>query len=135
MATVHGKHLGHTVVATALEEDAKVVDVAIENEMVESTAAGDVAKEYLAGLYSWGMDAEYNWNRAAGKNAAVLYGIIGSGEQTVEVTPGGGAEGANNPSYTGSAILKSYVVFIPHDGVIISKASYEGSGALTRDVT
>ena len=135
MAVVHGKTLKHTVVTTALEENTRRAVVNMDIDQAEITAANTNPKKYLQGLYSWGVEADMTWNPAAGKNAAVIYGIIASGAQTVAVRPAGGTVGANNPEYTGSAIVKNYHVTIPHDGVIVCKASYEGSGDLDRDVT
>ena len=124
MAVVHGKNLDHKVVAIALENETKSVDVAIDNDVVEKTAAGDAAKEYLQGVYGWTMDADYNWDAlGTSGNDAVIFGILTSGEQNVQVVPGGGTVSSNNPIYKGNAILKSYSVHVPIDGVVAFKAS------------
>ncbi len=129
---IHGKNLAHKVNTTAVEESTKSVDVSVDNDVVDATAAGDTAKETLEGVYGWGMDGNYNWNPAASKNDAVIFGMLGSGALNVQVVPGGGTVSADNPIFRGNAILKSYKISVPHDGVVTSTASYQGDGVLTR---
>lgn len=135
MPEVHGKNLGHSVAGVALESGTTAVTLEINNDVAEKTAAGALAKAYLEGIYGWRMRADYLWNPAAGNNDATIYAMRLSGAQTVAMTPGGGVEAADNPEYTGSALLEQYTISIPHDGIITSKAAYGGTGALTRDVT
>jgi hypothetical protein len=135
MAVVHGKNLTHTIGSKAVEADTQGVDISIDVDVADATAAGMAAKQAIEGLYGWNMDGKYLWNKSSGEIDAVVFSMFSSGSQTVEVTPGGGAEGANNPSYTGSAIVKNYKIAIPHDGPITCNASYAGDGALTRDIT
>ena len=135
MAEIHGKNFNHTVAGVALESGTTQIAINIANAVADKTAAGGLAKAYLEGVYDWKMDADYIWNPAAGQNDATVMAMRISGAQTVACTPGGGAESATNPEYTGSALLKEYSISIPHDGVITAKAKFEGSGVLTRDIT
>lgn len=135
MAVIHGKNLDHTVASKAVEDDTLQVDISIDTNVVDSTAAGDSAKESLQGIYGWTMDGRYNWNKSSGEIDNVIFQMLRSGSQTVDLTPGGGTEGANNPAYTGSALVKSYKISIPHDSKITCQAQYVGDGALTRDIT
>ncbi len=132
MAVIHGKNLDHKLFSTAVEDDTLSVDVNIDNDIVDASAAGDTAKETLEGIYGWGMDGSYNWNGAAGKIDEVLFKLLTSGAQNVQVVPGGGTVSADNPIYRGNAIIKSISISVPHDGVVTSKASFTGDGVITR---
>lgn len=134
MAVKHGKNLDHTINTVSVEDFTKGVEISIDNDVVEASAAGDAAKEHIEGIYGWVMDGDYNWNPASGKNDATIFALLGAGAKAIDVTPGGGAAAAENPKYEGNAILKSYKISIPHDGLITSKASYQGTGALSRTV-
>ena len=132
MTVVHGKNLDHKVVATAIESATRSVTVNMDTDIVETTAAGATAKAHVAGLYNWGMDADYVWNPVAAMQDPVVFGILTSGAQTVQVVPGGGTVSADNPIFKGSAILKSYSITVPYDGIVTARASYAGTGTLNR---
>ncbi len=135
MASIHGKNLDHTVNTKSLESQVKSVELAVDVDTAEDTAAGDSAKTHVEGMYGWGMDAEMNWDPAANQNDVTLFALLGQGAKTIDLTPGGGTESSTNPKYTGSAIMTSFRLSVPHDGLCSLKASYKGTGALARDVT
>ncbi len=132
---IHGKTLDFAVVGKAVEDDTRNVDLTIDIDVVDATAASATAKANIEGNYGWSMDADFVWNDSSGEIDSVAFNMRSSGAQAVLLNPGGGAEGANNPEYGGNAILTGYRVTIPHDGLITSKGSFMGTGALTRDVT
>ena len=135
MAVKHGKNLAHPINSVNLAAACKSIDISMDIDLPDATHAGDTAKESLDGMYGWGMDAAYDWDPAATENDATIFAMVAANSKVVDCTPGGGTESATNPKYTGTAMLKSYRISIPHDGMITSRASFQGNGAITRDVT
>ena len=135
MAVIHGKSADHNYNSVALDGSLRSIDVNIDVDTPDTSCAGDSAKEAIAGMYGWGMEAEYRWNPAASENDAIIFAqILAAAAATCDVTPGGGTPTATNPKYTGSAFVKSYRVSVPCDGVIEARASYQGTSTLTRAV-
>ena len=132
MAEVHGKNMLHRINSVSAESYTKQVTVNVDNDIVDSTTAGDTSKASLEGIYSWNMDGDYVWNGGSGQIDYTIFRTLGSGALTNQVVPGGGTVSNDNPIYRGSAILKSYSITVPHDGVIAAKASWQGNGALNR---
>jgi len=133
MAVIHGKDMQHMVVARDVSADTKQVDISVDIDTADVTAAGDDSKEFLEGVYGWSMDGSYNWNGGSGQNDATIFGTITSGSQNVQLLPGGGTNASgNNPMYRGNAIIKSYKISCPHDGAVSCTASYQGNGAINR---
>ena len=133
MSVLHGKAADHNF-GVALDAALRSIDVAVDVDLPDTSCMGDSAKECLPGMYGWGMDAEYLWDPAASENDVTIQAQIGGAGTTVDVTPGGGAASATNPKYSGTGHVKSYRISVPHDGVITSRCSYQGDGALSRVV-
>jgi hypothetical protein len=133
MAVVHGKTLNHKINSVSADTYTKQVTVAVDIDTAEKTAAGASAKSYLEGHYGWNMDGDYNWEGSSGQVDATVFAMITSGALNMQLLPGGGTHSStNNPMYRGTAILKSYQITAPHDGVVVCRASYQGSDALNR---
>ncbi len=135
MAVIHGKNLDHSIAGLAVEDYTKEVNLNIENDVNEATAASATAKANKEGLYAWTVDADYIWASSSGELHQVLCQMLSSGQQDILVNPGGGAEGTNNPEYGGKVLLQVYEVEIPHDDIVTCRATYQGSSGLIRDVT
>lgn len=129
---VHGKNMLHEINGVSGNAYTKQVTVNIDNDVVETTAAGDLAKTQLEGVYGWNMDADYNWYGGSGQMDDTIFKMLSSGSLAVQVVPGGGTVSNDNPMYRGNAILRSYSINCPANGPVTSRASYLGDGVLNR---
>ena len=135
MSVTRGKDVNLTFVSTSLESGCRSVTFNIDGTIIDSTSATATAKAHIEGLYGWGMDAELIWDDGSGLNDELIYKTLLSGAQTLAVQPTGGDVGSSAPEYTGSAVVKSYVIQIPYDGLITSRVSWQGDGAISRSTS
>src|SRR5574343_623456 len=132
MATT-GKKVQAKVVATSADTYIRSVDISVDVDTVDATAANATAKANVAGIYGWNANMDLNWTGSSGQIDDVLFKTITSGAQNLQVLPGGGTNASDdNPMFRGNAIMKSFSISSPHDGLITEKASWVGDGALTR---
>ncbi len=128
-----GKSVQAKVVSTSADTYIRSVDISVDQDTVDSTAANVNAKTTLAGTYGWNVDMDLNWTGNSGQIEDALFKTILSGSQNVQVLPAGGVNSSqDNPMYRGNAVMKSWSVSIPHDGLITQKASFVGDGNLNR---
>lgn len=128
-----GKNVQAKIVSTSVDTILRSVDLSVDVDQIDSTAANANAKSVLGGAYSWSMDMDLNWGGGSGQAEDTLFRTILSGSQNVQVLPAGGVNASqDNPMYRGNALLKGFSISIPHDGLITQKASFQGDGALHR---
>ena len=132
MAKIHGNKLTHKVNTTAVTDDTRAVDVNISVDTADATTAGNTAKQGIQGAYGWGMDGDYTFNPSSGQNDSVIFNMISSGALNVQVVPGGGTVSVDNPIFRGLGLLTNYSIHIPHNDIVTSRASYQGTSSLTR---
>lgn len=135
MARISAKDSDLSINAVAIEDEINSTELAIDVDLPEVTAFADVAKVSVEGKYGWNLSVEGSADLAASQGDATIFALLGGGSVTTIYTPGGGAEGANNPDYTGSVFLESYRLRSAVGEAVSYSAQFRGSGALTRDVT
>jgi cytolysin (calcineurin-like family phosphatase) len=135
MARIAGKDLDLSYNSVAIEDELNQVDLNIDVDVIEVTAFADGAKTYVEGKYGWNVSVQGAWDPAASQGDATIFGQIGSGAAPIIDTPGGGTESSSNPDYTGSAFVRRYQVSAGVATAVTYSAEFQGSAALTRDVT
>lgn len=132
MPEVHAKNLLHEINGVSAAAYTKQVAINIDNDVAETTAAGDLAKTFMEGVYGHTMDADYNWYGGSGQVDDTIFKMLSSGSLPVQVVPGGGTVSNDNPMYRGNYIVRSYSITCPANGVVTARASYQGDGVLNR---
>lgn len=135
MGRLSAKDLDFSINAVALEDELNSAEMAIDVDVPEITAFADSAKTFVEGKYGWSVNVSGSADLAASQGDATIFALLGGGAVTMVNTPGGGSEGSDNPDYTGSVFLSSYRLRSAVDGPVAYDAGFQGSGALTRDVT
>jgi len=122
--------------AVDLSDHVKSVTVNYSAEIIEDTAMGATSKSRVAGLKDWSAEVEFMQDYASGKIDATLFPLVGAAAFAIHIKPVNATIAADNPDYTGNAVLGEYS---PVSGAVgeLSTVSvtFEGDGDLTRDVT
>jgi hypothetical protein len=71
------------------------------------TAMGDLTTINIGGLKEWSVDIEFNQDFTAAALDSILFPLVGTSVALV-IRPDSAAKGADNPEFTGSAILTTY---------------------------
>ena len=132
-ASAHQADLSYNSVA--IEDELNDSRMVIDIDLPQVTAFGDGSHSFVEGKYRWEMAGDGSADVAASQGDATIFGQIGSGAATIIWTPGGGAEGANNPDYTGSAFVRRYELHGAVDSAMEYSVEWQGTAALTRDVS
>jgi predicted secreted protein len=133
MAAKAGNKVQMKVVSTSCDTYIRSVDINMENDTIDSTAANATWKASVVGIPNWSLDANFVCDTGSGQIDDLIFRTILSGSQNVQVLPNGGVNSSSdNPMYRGEAVIKSYKISIPHDGLIVSTAAWEGNGTLNR---
>lgn len=142
MAFTHGKKSKFEIdnssgTLTDISAFCDEVSLSRDIETAEVTTFGDNAKEYIIGLSDATISVSGKFDAAGSSTVdAVLAGILGQEASTsFAYTPGGGTESSTNPKYTGECYLTSYEVSGSVGDVTSFSASFQVTGAITRDVT
>ncbi len=75
------------------------------------------------------MEGDYLWDSTFN---GIVFPCLMSGSYTAVLSPVSGAAAVTCPQYSGSTIVGAFEVGIPYDGVVTAKASYQGTGVITR---
>lgn len=134
MARLAGKDANFSYNSVAIEDELKSIEQNTEVPLPEVTAFADSATEVVEGKPNSTISLSGSADFAASQGDATLFGQIGSGEAAFDNDPTGTAVGANNPHYTGNALVKSYRLTIPVAGAVSYSAELQVNGALSRDV-
>lgn len=83
------------------------VSVEYSADEVETTSMGDTTHEFMGGLKSWAISADFNNDEAASAVAQTFFADVGV-QRTVIVRPDKSeVVSATNPNYTGTGLLVS----------------------------
>lgn len=120
--------------STDLSNDVKSLTLTVDTAELDDTAMGDTWQSVLAGLKSGKITVQFNQDVAASQVDATLWPLFGT-VTTFEIRPDSASAGADNPKFTGSALVKTYA---PVGGTVGDLASapidLTISGAVTRAV-
>jgi len=111
------------------------VTLDISKEQLETTAFGDAARTYIAGLQDASVTFSFHQDFAASAVDATLHAALGT-EVAIVVKPTSGAVGSANPSYSFNALVTQIVPFSSNVGDLATQdVSFPVSGAITRATT
>jgi hypothetical protein len=108
------------------------VTLDISREQLETTAFGDAARTYIAGLQDASVTLSFHQDFAASAVDATLHAALGT-EVAIVVKPTSEAVSAGNPSYSFNALVTQIVPFSSNVGDLATQdVSFPVSGAITR---
>lgn len=111
-----------------------LTDVSLDEgtDTAETSTMGDQAKTFVEGLTGGTINLSGIWDDTAVTGPdVVLNGLKGAGANAFVLGPAGDATG--KVRYTGDAILTAYARTVPIGGAVAFTASFQVTGAVTRD--
>lgn len=91
-------HVGTTAPGTSLTDQCTAATLTVRVDQLESTAFGDTARFYTAGLGNHELTLTLYMSYAAGETYATLNTLVGS-QCYVRVQPSSAPDGASNPGF------------------------------------
>jgi len=134
MARIAGNDANISFNSVQIEDELSSIEMAVDVNLPEVTTFGDSAAEFVEGLYNGRFTLSGFSDFASGQGDATLFGQIGSGEAAFVFQPTGNAAGANDPNYTGDALVKSYRITCDVAGPVGYSTELQVNGALARAV-
>ena len=120
---------------TDFSDSLAAVTLDISKEQLETTAFGDSARTYIAGLQDASVTLSFHQDFAATSVDETLHAALGT-EVAIIIKPTSGAVGAGNPSYSFNALVTQIVPFSSNVGDLATQdVSFPISGAITRATT
>lgn len=107
MATLVLTNALFEVNATDLSAAVASLTLNLSSETVDETAMGDDTRVRKGGLKTWDVDATLHQDFAAGQVDPTLFSLVGT-TVCAEIRPVNACSSANNPIFSGIAILQSY---------------------------
>lgn len=136
MAFIVLKDASVTINSVDLSDHVKQVTIKYSADIHEDTAMGATSKSRVAGLKDWSADIEFYQDYAANKIDATLFPLVGAASFPIHIKPASGAIAADNPDYTGNAVLPDYSPIAGSVGdLMTASVTFQGDGDLDRDVT
>jgi len=121
-----------TIDAVDFSASLAAVTLDISKEQLETTAFGDAARTYIAGLQDATVTFSFHQDFAASAVDATLHAALGT-EVAIVVKPTSDAVGAGNPSYSFNALVTQIVPFSSNVGDLATQdVSFPVSGGITR---
>ena len=101
-------------------------------DSLETTAMGDSARTFIAGLTNDTIDIDFNADFAASKTEATIYPLVGT-TTAVVVKPGSGSVSSTNPSYTFNVVVTEWDTLNGSIGELATHSvSWQIAGAITK---
>ena len=120
---------------TDFSDSLAAVTLDISKEQLETTAFGDSARTYIAGLQDASVTLSFHQDFAATSVDETLHAALGT-EVAIIIKPTSGAVGAGNPSYSFNALVTQIVPFSSNVGDLATQdVSFPVSGGITRATT
>ena len=118
--------------SVALEGKLTSIELDIKQEAPTVEALASTGPEVVVGNYDWSQKVDGQFDGASGSIDATLFGLIGSAGQATDFGPTGNVAGANDPHYTGTAVLTDLTIKGQVGGAVTETATLQGNSALTR---
>ena len=135
MAVFAATDLEVTIDTVDFSASLAAVTLDISKEQLETTAFGDAARTYIAGLQDATVTLSFHQDFAASAVDATLHAALGT-EVAIVVKPTSEAVSAGNPSYSFNALVTQIVPFSSNVGDLATQdVSFPISGAITRATT
>ena len=135
MAREAAKSANFSYNSVAIEDELNSIEMSVDVELPDVTAFADTGHEFVEGNYDSRFSVGGAADFAASQGDATIFGQIGSGEAAFVFQPTGSAAAANDPNYTGNALVKSYRISAQVGGAVNYNADLQVNGALARAVT
>ena len=135
MARIAGKNADFSYNSVAIEDELNTLEMSVDNNLPEVTAFGDDGAEFVEGLPNSSFSLSGSADFAASQGDATIFTQIGSGEAAYIYQPTGGAAGANDPNYTGNALVSKYTITSDVSGSASYSATLQANGKPTRAVS
>ena len=101
-------------------------------DSLETTAMGDTARTFIAGLTNGTIDIDFNADFAASKTEATIYPLVGT-TTAVVVKPVAASVSATNPSDTFNVIVNEWDTLNGSIGELATHSvSWQIAGAITK---
>ena len=101
-------------------------------DSLETTAMGDSARTFIAGLTNGTIDIDFNADFAASKTEATIYPLVGT-TTAVVVKPVAASVSATNPSYTFNVVVTEWDTLNGSIGELATHSvSWQIAGAITK---
>ena len=101
-------------------------------DSLETTAMGDSARTFIAGLTNGTIDIDFNADFAASKTEATIYPLVGT-TTAVVVKPASCSVSATNPSYTFNVVVTEWDTLNGSIGELATHSvSWQIAGAITK---
>ena len=101
-------------------------------DSLETTAMGDTARTFIAGLTNGTIDIDFNADFAASKTEATIYPLVGT-TTAVVVKPVAASVSATNPSYTFNVVVTEWDTLNGSIGELATHSvSWQIAGAITK---
>ena len=135
MAVFAATDLEVTIDTVDFSASLAAVTLDISKEQLETTAFGDAARTYIAGLQDATVTFSFHQDFAASAVDATLHAALGT-EVAIVVKPTSEAVSAGNPSYSFNALVTQITPFSSNVGDLATQdVSFPISGAITRATT
>ncbi len=132
MAVFAATDLEVTIDTVDFSASLAAVTLDISKEQLETTAFGDAARTYIAGLQDATVTFSFHQDFAASAVDATLHAALGT-EVAIVVKPTSDAVGSGNPSYSFNALVTQIVPFSSNVGDLATQdVSFPVSGGITR---
>ncbi len=124
-----------TIGGTDFSASLAALTLDISREQLETTAFGDAARTYVAGLQEASVTLSFHQDFAASAVDATLHAALGT-EVAIVLKPTSAAVGAGNPSYSFNALVTQITPFSSNVGDLATQdVTFPVSGAVTRAVS
>ena len=132
MAVFAATDLEVTIDTVDFSASLAAVTLDISREQLETTAFGDAARTYIAGLQDASVTLSFHQDFAASAVDATLHAALGT-EVAILVKPTSDAVGSGNPSYSFNALVTQIVPFSSNVGDLATQdVTFPVSGDVTR---
>ena len=121
-----------TIDTVDFSDSLAAVTLDISREQLETTAFGDAARTYIAGLQEGSVTLSFHQDFAASAVDETLHAALGT-ELAIVIKPTSAAVGAGNPSYAFNALVTQVTPFSSNVGdLAVQDLTFPISGAVTR---
>lgn len=118
---------------TNLSAKCQSINIDYGAEMLDDTLMGDTGRSRKAGLIDWSATITFIADYSTVDSA--LFPLVGSTAFAVTFKPDGSSTGANNPQFTGSAVIETYNPITGTVGDLgTNPVTLQGVGVLTRAI-
>lgn len=121
-----------TIGGTDFSDSLAAVTLDISKEQLETTAFGDSARTYIAGLQDASVTLSFHQDFAASAVDEALHTALGT-ELAIVIKPTSAAVGTGNPSYSFNALVTQITPFSSNVGDLATQdVTWPVSGDVTR---